>query len=77
MPLPFFCVTSFAEKKENSDYSYQTFLWSASSSSFFLIINIEREGRDENVFLKVEVTLKNVDSHLQNRKIYFSYSNKS
>ena len=39
-------------------------------------MNIERECRDENVFLKVEVTLRKFNSHLQYDKIDSSFNSK-
>ena len=45
------------------------------ASSFFSIVNIELECRDETVFLKIEVTLKKVNSHKQYYKIPLIYSN--
>ena len=46
-------------------------LWITSLNSSFLIVNIERECRDENL---VEVTSRKFNSHLQYYKIYSSYS---
>ena len=73
--LLFWNVIIFIQKVD----TFRLFFWILFQSGglIFLSIHIERQCCNENVFLKGEVTLPKLNSHLQCYEIYYIHNNKS